>query len=172
MTEEVILRTESEEETHALGVRLGLVLLGGERIGLSGELGAGKTCLVRGIAEGLGVPGDPVRSPSFTLMAIYEGGRRPLYHLDLFRLLPGALDRLALREYLYGDGIAVIEWFERLGEPLEDFLEISMTFVGADSRRLVARGHGLRYAPLLDALREAEQKRLSRRGAKKEKKYR
>lgn len=156
MSEAVVLHTASEEETHAVGVLLAQHLRGGERIGLAGELGSGKTCLVRGIAAGLGIDPDQVRSPSFTLMALYEGGRLPLYHIDLFRLRPGHLDRLALREYLYGNGVAAIEWFERLGEPLEDFVEVSMTFVGANSRRLVATGHGLRYGRLLSALRSAK----------------
>jgi tRNA threonylcarbamoyladenosine biosynthesis protein TsaE len=163
MSEAVTLETGSEEETHALGVRLAQALRGGERIGLSGELGAGKTCLVRGIAEGLGIKPDQVRSPSFTLLALYEGGRLPLYHIDLFRLRPGYLDRLALREYLYGHGVAAIEWFERLGEPIEDFLEISMTFVGAKTRRLVAAGHGVGYGPMLTALRTAKAPGAARR---------
>jgi tRNA threonylcarbamoyladenosine biosynthesis protein TsaE len=141
----VVLHTHGEEETRALGARLAGALNGGERIGLSGELGAGKTCLVRGIAEGLGVPPGRVVSPSFTILAVYEGGRLPLYHIDLFRLAEGGADMDELREYLYGDGVCAVEWFEHLGEPLEDWLEISLTFVGAQSRRLVAAAHGVGY---------------------------
>ena len=118
------------------------------------ELGAGKTCLVRGLAEGLGIAPEKVHSPSFMLVLLYEDGRLPLYHIDLFRLHPGAADRLALREYVYGDGVCAIEWFEHLGEPLDDFLEISLTFVEAEERRLVAVGHGVGYDPVLDLLRK------------------
>jgi len=144
--------THSEEETHALGSRIAGLCGGGELIGLRGDLGAGKTCLVRGLANGLGVDPDKVRSPSFTLVNEYSGGRLPLYHIDLFRLAPAALDRLALREYLYGDGVCAVEWFERLGEPLVDFLELSLTFVGETERRIVAVAHGVRYHPVLEAV--------------------
>jgi tRNA threonylcarbamoyladenosine biosynthesis protein TsaE len=130
------------------------VLRGGERIGLSGELGAGKTCLVRGLAEGLGIPPEQVRSPSFPIVLPYAGGRLPLHHIDLFRLGNADPVDLGLREVLYGPGVAVIEWFDRLNEPLEDFLEISLTFVGATARRLVAVSHGVRYHAALEVLRE------------------
>lgn len=146
--------TRGERQTRAVGRRLAQALRGGERIGLSGELGAGKTCLVRGLAEGLGIPAESVRSPSFTLILPYGGGRLPLYHIDLFRLQPGGEDRDELREYLYGAGVAAVEWFERSGEPLTDFLAISLTIVGPRTRRLVAAGHGVGYDAMLEALKE------------------
>jgi tRNA threonylcarbamoyladenosine biosynthesis protein TsaE len=130
-------------------------LRGGERIGLAGELGAGKTCLVRGIAEGLHIRPELVRSPSFTLLVPYEGGRLPLYHVDLFRLAPGKVDEEELREVLYSPGVCAIEWFDRMGERLEDFLEIQLTFVGAEERRLVAVGHGVGYHHMMRGLRES-----------------
>jgi tRNA threonylcarbamoyladenosine biosynthesis protein TsaE len=120
-------------------------LRGGERIGLSGDLGTGKTCFVRGVAEGLDIPPHVVRSPSFPIVLPYEGGRVPLYHIDLFRLPAGDVDSLMLREYIYGTGVCAIEWFERLDEPLRDFLQIGLEFAGADRRRLVATAHGLGY---------------------------
>ena len=153
MSDPVVLLTNGEEETRAVGRRLGEALLGGERIGLSGELGAGKTCFVRGIAEGLGIDPDRVRSPSFTLLAIHEEGRVPLYHIDLFRLESGA-DAEELREFVYGQGVCAIEWFERLAEGLEGFLEVTLTFVGAESRRLVAAAHGVGYDRLTSLLAE------------------
>lgn len=154
VSDPVEIVTRGEAETRAVGVHLAAALRGGERIGLSGELGAGKTCLVRGLAVGLGIPAESVRSPSFTLVLPYAGGRLPLYHLDLFRLSPGGEDRAELREYLYGSGVCAVEWFERLGEPLLDFLAITLTFVGAETRRLVAAGHGVGYDAMLAALRE------------------
>ena len=154
MAERVVLESRSEADTHRIGAQLATVLHGGERIGLSGELGAGKTCLVRGLAQGLHIPPEVVRSPSFTLVVPYAGGRLPLYHIDLFRLRPEQVDVEELREYLYGPGVCAIEWWERLGDGLQDFLEISLTFVGAETRRLVAAGHGVGYHHMLMALRD------------------
>jgi tRNA threonylcarbamoyladenosine biosynthesis protein TsaE len=144
--------TDSEEETQAVGARLGDLCRGGELLGLRGELGAGKTAFVRGLAVGLGIDPDRVRSPSFTLVNEYRVGRLPLFHVDLFRITPAPLDRLALREYLYGQGVCAVEWFELFGESLGDFLEVSITFVGESSRRLVAVPHGVGYDRLLEAL--------------------
>ena len=154
MSERLEFLTTGEEETRALGRRLAESLRGGERVGLAGELGAGKTCLVRGIAEGLHIRPELVRSPSFTLLVPYEGGRLPLYHVDLFRLAPGKADTGELREVLYGSGVCAVEWFDRLAEPLEDFLEIQLTFVGAERRRLVAVGHGVGYHHMMRGLRQ------------------
>ncbi|HVO26977.1 MAG TPA: tRNA (adenosine(37)-N6)-threonylcarbamoyltransferase complex ATPase subunit type 1 TsaE [Candidatus Margulisiibacteriota bacterium] len=148
-TSEVRVSTHSEAETRAVGVALASLLTGGELIGLSGELGAGKTCLVRGIAQGLGVAPQKVRSPTFTLVNEYSGGRLPLYHIDLYRLAATDMDRMALREYLYGDGVCVVEWFDRLGEDTPH-LHVHLTFVGENERLFVATAHGARYAELLD----------------------
>lgn len=154
MCDRLELFTRSEEETRAVGKHLAASLRGGERIGLAGELGAGKTCFVRGLAEGLHVRPALVRSPTFTLLVSYEGGRLPLHHLDLFRFSPGRADMEDLREVLYGPGVCAVEWFDRLAEPLEDFLEIRFTFVGAEERRLVAVGHGVGYHQMMRSLRE------------------
>jgi tRNA threonylcarbamoyladenosine biosynthesis protein TsaE len=143
-----LLHSSSEGDTRAFGARLGRLLRGGEIIALMGELGAGKTCLVRGLAEGLGIAADKVRSPTFTLIAEYSGGRLPLYHVDLFRAQPTDVDRLALREYLYGDGVCVVEWFERLCE-CPPRLEVRLTFVGTNQRDLVVSAHGEGYDTLL-----------------------
>jgi tRNA threonylcarbamoyladenosine biosynthesis protein TsaE len=147
------IASHSEHETWAFGARLARYLRGGELIGLVGELGAGKTCLVRGLAEGLGIAPRKVRSPTFTLVNEYSGGRLPVYHIDLYRLAPSPVDRMAVRDYLYGDGVCVVEWFERLGEDWPH-LRIELTFVGADERALVAQARGAQYDALLDALRE------------------
>lgn len=147
------IASHSEEETRAFGIRLARCLRGGELIGLVGELGSGKTCFVRGVAEGLGIAPQKVRSPTFTLVNEYSGGRLPLCHIDLYRLVPSPVDRMALRDYLYGDGVCVVEWFERLGEA-SPHLWIQFTFVGADERALVAQGRGAQYDGLVDRLRE------------------
>jgi tRNA threonylcarbamoyladenosine biosynthesis protein TsaE len=145
---EMRFSTHSEEETRAIGAALARCLTGGELIGLIGELGAGKTCLVRGIAEGLGIASQKVHSPTFTLVNEYSGGRLPLYHVDLYRLAATDVDRMALREYLYGDGVCVVEWVDRLGEDAPQ-LHVHLTFVGENERLFVARSHGARYAELL-----------------------
>ncbi len=146
------ITTHSEDETRALGARLAAHLRGGELIGLSGDLGSGKTVFVRGLAEGLAIPAGKVRSPTFTLVNEYSGGWLPLYHIDLYRMSPSDVDRMALREYLYGDGVCVVEWFERLGEAAAR-LAIDFTFVGENERLLVVSAHGEGYDALLTAMR-------------------
>jgi tRNA threonylcarbamoyladenosine biosynthesis protein TsaE len=152
--EPIELTTTSDAETRAIGRRLATALRGGERIGLAGELGAGKTTLVRGIAEGLGVPPEQVRSPSFPILLPYEGGRLPLYHIDLFRLPAGDVDSLALREYIYGFGVCAIEWYENLDEPLQDFLALSIEFAGGDRRRLAGTAHGAGHDAVLQVMHQ------------------
>jgi tRNA threonylcarbamoyladenosine biosynthesis protein TsaE len=153
-SEALRLSSRSEEDTEGIGAALAEELEAGSRIGLSGELGAGKTCLVRGLASALGVRRELVRSPSFPVILPYEGGRLPLYHIDLFRQADGAGDVEELREYLYGDGVAAIEWYERLSEPLLDYLAISITFVGTSARSVVVERHGVGYDRALEALRK------------------
>ena len=96
--------TASPDETEALGARLGRAARGGELLGLVGDLGAGKTCLVRGLAAGLGADPDVVHSPTFVIATEYRGGRLALHHVDLYRCEPPLVDTLFLREALYGDG--------------------------------------------------------------------
>jgi len=116
-----VVLTNSPEETSALAEGLARSLKPGARIGLIGELGAGKTCFVRGIAAGLGV-GGCVKSPSFTIINIYEGGRAPLYHIDLYRLsgTPDELREAGVEDYIYGEGISVIEWVDKAPELAAD----------------------------------------------------
>jgi len=149
----VELTTADEAQTRAIGARLAAVLPPGSRLALIGELGAGKTTFVRGLAEGLGIPADDVRSPSFPILIPHECGRLPLYHIDLFRLPAGDIDALSLREYLYGSGICAIEWPDRLDEPLGDHLEIRLEFA-AGGRRLVAVAHGSGYRAAIEVLDE------------------
>jgi tRNA threonylcarbamoyladenosine biosynthesis protein TsaE len=100
------------EATRALGAELGRAATPGTVIALHGDLGAGKTCFIQGLAEGLGVPG-PVTSPTFVLMTEHQG-RLPLYHVDLYRTAsPAEIRALGLDELLHGDGVTAIEWAER-----------------------------------------------------------
>ncbi len=146
------LTTESAEETEALGSRLGQAARGGELLGLVGDLGAGKTCLVRGLAAGLGVDPEAVHSPSFVIATEYRGGRLPLHHVDLYRLEPPLADTLFLRDLLYGPGIAAVEWFERLLPAAGDeFLLVTLRVGAGDSRSIRLAAHGPRHETWLRA---------------------
>jgi tRNA threonylcarbamoyladenosine biosynthesis protein TsaE len=106
----LVLETRGPEETRALGALLAQALAPGDFVALDGELASGKTCLVQGMGFGLGF-GGPVTSPTFTLLHIYEGGRLPLYHFDVYRLSsPTELENIGYEEYFYGDGVCVVEW--------------------------------------------------------------
>ena len=111
--------TNSPEETEALGARLARALEPGAVVAFTGDLGAGKTAFVRGLARGLGVQ-DRVTSPTFTIVNEYEGGRLPLFHFDLYRL--GCADELfdiGWEDYLARGGVCAVEWSERMEELLE-----------------------------------------------------
>lgn len=132
-----------EEATLALARRLAELLRPGDVVLLEGELGAGKTCFVRGIAEGLGVR-ERVLSPTFTLLREYEG-RLPLYHLDAYRLEgPWDLHDLGLEEYLEGQGVLAVEWADRArGFFTGEHLDVSLAFAeGGEARRVVMRPRG------------------------------
>jgi len=109
-----LIDSHSPEETASLGARWGREAQAGWVIGLTGDLGAGKTQLVKGIAEGLGIT-NRIQSPTFTLIRTYTSGRLPLYHIDLYRLdSPSQIVGAGLEQYVYGgDGLAVVEWVER-----------------------------------------------------------
>lgn len=162
---EELLRVEilsrSPAETRRWGKRLGELVRGGEVIGLKGELGSGKTCFVRGLAEGLQVePGAWIRSPTFTLINEYHG-RLPLYHIDLYRISrPAELSGLDLEGYLFGDGVCAVEWFDHLppGE-IEEWLEVEFFHAGRARRRLVFSARGNYYKGLLGSLSERRRKR-------------
>jgi len=106
--------SHSSEQTQQLGEAWGRIAESGQIIALSGDLGAGKTQIVKGLARGLGCP-ERVHSPTFNLVNIYLGGRLTLYHLDLYRLeTPQQIIAAGLEDYLRPAGVAVIEWAERL----------------------------------------------------------
>ena len=146
--------SKSARQTMSWGKNLGKLIQGGEIIGLVGELGAGKTCFVRGFAEGIEVGKDAwVRSPTFTLINEYNG-RLPVYHIELYRVGERAQqDGLNLREYLYGDGVSLIEWFEYLpADEVEEFLQINLAHLGGARRQLTFVAHGARYEAILARL--------------------
>lgn len=138
--------SRSPEETRRLGVRFAGRLQPGDVLALTGEIGAGKTVFVQGLAEGLGVDSGSVASPSFVLVREYAG-RIPLYHVDLYRLdrLP-EVHLLGLEEYYEAGGVTVVEWGTRIPEALPpDYLEIRFEFIDPQTRKLEWLAHGARY---------------------------
>ena len=134
LTETIL--THSEEETAGLGRELAATLSAGDVLLLFGDLGAGKTAFVRGLAEGLGVSGDEVSSPTFTLIQEYRGGRLTLFHVDLYRIEdPREFDELGLDEIAEG-GVLAIEWAERLPRPPQNAVRVSITHAGESERRI------------------------------------
>ncbi len=143
----------SPAATRDLAARLGAVLAPGDLVALRGELGAGKTEFVRGLAVGLGVPADEVASPSFALAYEYQG-RLNLVHLDLYRLADLSPEFLPdLEDYLGGPQVVAVEWAERLGNLLPpDYLEVVLTIKGESERKIALFGHGPRGEQILVAL--------------------
>ena len=127
--------TTSEDETFALGQQLAATLQPGTFVLLHGDLGAGKTAFVRGLAAGLGADPAEVSSPTFVLIQHYRG-RLPLTHVDLYRLdSAAAVDDLGLEE-LVGNGVLAVEWAERLPRPLEGSVTVRIEDLGGDRRRV------------------------------------
>ena len=119
------LKSRSEAETRLLGEKLAFHLIPGSIVLLTGDLGAGKTILTKGLAAGLGVK-EVVTSPSFTLMQRYQG-RLVLYHFDLYRVEdPEELLELGMEEFLYGEGVSVVEWCERMDQLPPQYLQVAL----------------------------------------------
>ena len=115
---EKIIETYSAEETFELGRQIGLQAKAGEVYTLTGDLGVGKTVLTQGVAAGLSIE-EPVNSPTFTIVQIYEEGRLPFYHFDVYRIGDvEEMDEIGYEDYFYGDGICLIEWANLIEEIL------------------------------------------------------
>ena len=121
-----MVTTRSESETIAVGRDLARTLRPGAVILLSGDLGAGKTAFVRGLAEGLGIDTEAVSSPTFTLVQEYRGGRLPLYHVDLYRLRVVEVEDLGLDDLLISEGVTAIEWPDRWRRAPEDAIRVTL----------------------------------------------
>ena len=138
----VMFISHNPAETESLGESWGRAAQRGCVIALSGELGAGKTQLVKGIARGLGIVAG-VHSPTFTLVNEYGGGRLRLFHLDLYRLeTPGQIAAAGLEDFLWADGVTVIEWAEKMLKDEsrvknKNWLRVNIEIVGETERRIV-----------------------------------
>ena len=108
----MIVETYSEKETFAFGKKMGEEALPGQIIAINGDLGVGKTVLTKGLAEGLGIT-EPVCSPTFTIVQIYDEGRLTLYHFDVYRIAdPEEMAEIGYEDYFFGQGVCLVEWAE------------------------------------------------------------
>lgn len=154
--------TNSAEETENFGKKIANLLRGGDIISFGGDLGVGKTCMIRGIAQGLGVKSN-VTSSSFVLMRILQG-RLPVYHFDLYRLSSeDELFDIGYDEFLFSDGVSLVEWSDRLGNLIgNSFLHIDLEYDFDDSRddggvcrRIITlTPHGDRFQKFIEELKK------------------
>jgi tRNA threonylcarbamoyladenosine biosynthesis protein TsaE len=152
----LIFTTHSPKETRELGYRIGKLLKEGSIVALIGDLGTGKTCLTQGIARGVGIDKNQVvNSPSYILINEYTGPS-PVYHIDLYRIRDTAeLEDLGLEEYIYGCGICVIEWADRLLDSLpESYLKVALSHAPKENTRTIEIiSVGAEYIKLITELR-------------------
>ena len=148
--------SHSVKETLGLGKLIARQLEAGDIICLQGELGVGKTALAKGIACGLGINSREVSSPSFILIRQHLEGRLPLYHFDFYRLKgAGEIPILGYEEYLFGEGVSVIEWAERLDYLMpKECLVVELSYAGANKRKMKFSAVGARYKELLSKLKQ------------------
>ena len=123
----MIIETNSEKETYAFGLELGKKAHAGQVYTLVGDLGVGKTVFTKGLARGLDIL-EPVSSPTFTIVQVYEEGRLPFYHFDVYRIGDvEEMDEIGYEDYIYGDGVSLIEWANLIEEILpEHYTEIKI----------------------------------------------
>ena len=140
----VIIETENPEETFALGQKIGRAATPGQVYTLTGDLGVGKTVFTQGVASGLGIT-EPVNSPTFTIVQVYEEGRLPFYHCGVYRIGDiEEMEEIGYDDYFFGEGICLIEWAELIEEILPEN-RISITIEkdlsrGFDYRRITIEG--------------------------------
>jgi tRNA threonylcarbamoyladenosine biosynthesis protein TsaE len=155
------MHSNSSKQTQNIGMKLGKLAAAGDVIFLVGPLGAGKTCLTQGIARGLGIH-EYTASPSFVLVREYRG-KLPLYHIDLYRLDKiEEVTQLGLDDYLYGNGVCVVEWADKgLSVLPQEHLLIEMQIVSPLKRKLSFVPRGSKYSDMLSKLKSVP------RGARK-----
>ena len=148
------LLAKNEVETMEIAAQLAQLLEPKDVILLEGNLGAGKTTFTKGLAKGLGID-TVIKSPTYTLIREYTKGRLPLYHMDVYRLEDVGGDELGFEEYLYGNGVSVIEWAKFIEEELPDaYLTIRLVPTGEfyENREITLLPTGERYATLVETL--------------------
>ena len=136
----MMLQSKSEAETVEIGRKLGEKLKSGDVVCLYGDLGSGKTTMVKGIASAFGIKERDITSASYTIIAEYDVGT-PFYHIDLYRVTPDEVPELGLQEYLGSAGISVIEWAERAeGEIPDNSIRVSLNYKEEHSREVEITG--------------------------------
>ncbi|HYA93194.1 MAG TPA: tRNA (adenosine(37)-N6)-threonylcarbamoyltransferase complex ATPase subunit type 1 TsaE [Thermodesulfobacteriota bacterium] len=154
----VVIQSKSASETVRLGRNIGSHLLPGDVVALVGELGAGKTQLIKGLAAGVGIRNPTyISSPSFTLINEYPG-KITFYHIDLFRLgKENEAEELGLEDYIQGKGITAIEWADKIPSLLpKELLLIRIAYTGRNTRSLEIWGKGKRYLKMIDQFQSSE----------------
>ena len=123
----MIIETRSAEETYQLGIKLGQKAIKGQVYTLVGDLGVGKTVFTQGLAKGLEID-EPINSPTFTIVQVYEEGRLPFYHFDVYRIGDiSEMDEIGFEDYVYGEGVSLIEWANLIQEILpEEYISITI----------------------------------------------
>ena len=145
MIQQMVTETRSPEETYALGEKIGKAAQPGQIYTLTGDLGVGKTVFTQGVAAGLGIT-EPVSSPTFTIVQVYDEGRLPFYHFDVYRIGDvEEMDEIGYEDYVYGEGVSLIEWANLIEEILpERRSEVTIEKdleMGFDYRRITIREH-------------------------------
>lgn len=145
--------TASPESTMELAAKVACTLSPGDLVALTGDLGAGKTMFVKGLARGLGIPEDRVSSPSFVILKEYAG-RIPLYHFDVYRLDEGQFaETVDYRMYFYGDGLSVVEWADKVEHVLPgEYLRVELEYAQKRQRRLRFTARGNRFTGTMEVL--------------------
>ena len=154
----VVFNSKSPSETIRIGKTIGSSLQAGDVVALMGELGAGKTQFIKGLAQGVGVGKSVyVSSPSFTLINEYKG-EIPFYHIDLYRLEEEKeAEELGLEEYFHGEGITAIEWADRIPSLLpSELLRVQIHYIGKQTRSIALVAKGKRYLNLLNQIQSSE----------------
>jgi tRNA threonylcarbamoyladenosine biosynthesis protein TsaE len=172
----VKITSHTPRQTEQIGSLVGSMLDKGDVVALSGELGTGKTTLVRGIARGIGLEEGQVASPSFTLVNEYAGGGLPkgapsalakgplsLFHIDLYRLADEQdLIGIDYEEYLKGDGVVIIEWADRIPQAVPgEALWIMLRYLNSERREILLRAEGDRYKMMIEELQRKVYTELS-----------
>ena len=144
MIQQMVTETRSPEETYALGEKIGKAAQPGQIYTLTGDLGVGKTVFTQGVAAGLGIT-EPVSSPTFTIVQVYEDGRLPFYHFDVYRIGDvEEMDEIGYEDYVYGQGVSLIEWANLIEEILpQDYQEVTIEkdlTQGFDYRKITVDG--------------------------------